>query len=37
MDFGLWALSWAVASAIYAVYRTEVPTLRPKAQSPKPR
>jgi hypothetical protein len=31
MDLGLWALSWAVASALYAVYRTEIP--RPKAQS----
>jgi hypothetical protein len=33
MDFGLWALSWAVASALYAVYRTETP----KAHSPKPK
>ena len=35
MDFGLWALTWAVASALYAVYRTEIP--KPKAQSLKPR
>ena len=35
MDFGLWALGWALASTIYSVYRKpNVPkaeSLRPKA------